>query len=155
MVRGETSIRAQITKLQSLLDRYHTIVFLEWQNAQYDKYFANRDRLCAMFKDEQISWSDYKLDPEVKNESQEFRNMFYIYEYKTVPSLKWCATVAREDPNLLFDLAESKIINTHKCWKKSRQFLVRLIEMYRRRTKVVHIRNSQDATNIAFSQNGA
>jgi len=46
--------------------------------------------------------------------------MYYIYEFKTIDSLKWCQTVSKDDQNLLFDLAESKIKTTHECWKKSR-----------------------------------
>ena len=103
---------------------------------------------------DKVNWSEFKLDPEIKSEQQELRNLYYIFEHKTIKSLKWCNTVAREDPNLLFDLAESKIMSSHKCWKKSRQFLARMTDMFRRKTKVVHIRSSQDPSNIAYNQSG-
>jgi hypothetical protein len=86
---------------------------------------------------DKVNWSEFKLDPEIKSEQQELRNLYYIFEHKTIKSLK------------------SKIMSSHKCWKKSRQFLARMTDMFRRKTKVVHIRSSQDPSNIAYNQSGA
>jgi hypothetical protein len=60
-----------------------------------------------MFSTKEISWQDYKLDNEVRTEEQENRNLYYIFEHMTIPSYMWCSTVSKEDPNLMFDLAES------------------------------------------------
>lgn len=70
----------------------------------------------------------------------------------TIPSYKWCNTVSKEDQNLMFDLAESQIRYTHKCWKKSRYLLNRFKVIFKGHSKMVHIRLVQDPKNLAYNK---
>ena len=97
MVGSETSLRRQIHQLQSLLDRYHTIVFIQWQEQQFKKFLENRDYLKSLMEADQINWECYKVDPDIRTIQVENRNMYYIYEHKTIESLKWCQTVSKDD----------------------------------------------------------
>jgi len=66
MVGSENSLRRQIHQLQSLLDRYHTIVFIHWQEQQLTKFLENKETIKSLMALEQIDWGLYKVDPDIR-----------------------------------------------------------------------------------------
>lgn len=66
MVGSDNSLRRQIHQLQSLLDRYHTIVFIYWQEQQLTKFLENKETIKSLMALEQIDWGLYKVDPDIR-----------------------------------------------------------------------------------------
>jgi hypothetical protein len=66
MVGSDNSLRRQIHQLQSLLDRYHTIVFIHWQEQQLTKFLENKETIKSLMALEQIDWGLYKVDPDIR-----------------------------------------------------------------------------------------
>ena len=68
MAAQPNSIREQVHKMQSMLDRYHTNHYIRQEEQRLAKFQQRRAMLEETLGKGKISWADFKVDLEVKTQ---------------------------------------------------------------------------------------